>query len=56
MTEKEEHKLKGQILAHIQDILQRNLDQKLTLELANGIYGSMEVKFSEFNDTPTTKG
>jgi len=46
---------KKELLDAIRDILVRNIDQKLTIELANGIYGILEVKVNELSNSSNTK-
>lgn len=51
MTEKQLEILK----AHIREVLSRNLDQRLTIELANGVYGTIEGKINELHDASNAK-
>lgn len=52
MTEKQKEELK----AFMREVLARNLEQKLTIELANGIYGNIEGKLDELCKTPNVPG
>ena len=46
MSEKKQEELK----AFLREIFSRNLDQKLTIELANGMYGTIEEKLNELSE------
>lgn len=53
MSEKEEFKLKETTIQQLKITLTRNIDQKLTIELATGILNIME---GAINEALNTKG